>query len=268
MKSTIITLCGSGKFKSLFQEIYINLTKQGVVVLTPSIFDLCNLDSIDYSMTDYIHKNLDDIHETKILISDFVLIVNPRGYIGEDTKREIEFAQKCGKQIVYFYEDCSNTVEYIIPYIYGVYSNNRNEYIGEDYLVKLLKTNYYHLTKLDSRVKKIEDELKRESQKPYNYSKFVKDCQKILGVPVNGIADNKLLSVTIKVSKNTNFNHPIVLPIQRYLNFRGYNVGEEDCFFGNLTEKGLKSFQSQFMKTPDGVLHPGKRSWRELLKII
>lgn len=265
MKSIIITLCGSGKFKSTFQEIYINLTKQGVVALTPSIFDLCNLDSIDYSMADYIHKNLDDIHETKILISDFVLIVNPKGYIGEDTKKEIEFAKRCDKQIIYFYENCSDIIEYIMPYIYRIFSKNNNEFIGED-LDKLLKTNNKNLNKLELRVKKLEDTIIKSSNS-YGYLQFVTECQKILGVPATGIADNKLLSSTIKVSKNTNFNHPIILPIQKYLNFYGYNVGKEDCFFGILTEKGLKSFQSQFMRTPDGVLHAGKRSWKELLKI-
>jgi len=44
---------------------------------------------------------LDELHLRKIDLADKVFVVNVNGYIGESTKREIEYAQKQGKPIEY-----------------------------------------------------------------------------------------------------------------------------------------------------------------------
>lgn len=105
------------------------------------------------------------------------------------------------------------------------------------------------------------------SNSDYTYLQFVKDCQRILNVPVTGVADGNTLNATIKVSRKANRKHPIVLPIQKYLNLLGYNVGKEDGDFGILSENGLKLYQRQWMKNPDGIIDAKGRTWKEMLKI-
>ena len=42
---------------------------------------------------------LDALHLRKIDLADRVLVVNPRGYIGESTRREIAYARAAGKPV-------------------------------------------------------------------------------------------------------------------------------------------------------------------------
>ena len=44
---------------------------------------------------------LDDLHLRKIDIADWVLVINPGGYIGESTRREIAYAEAHGKPVHY-----------------------------------------------------------------------------------------------------------------------------------------------------------------------
>lgn len=44
---------------------------------------------------------LDCVHFEKIRMADEVLVINCEGYIGEQTRREIEFAESLGKSVVY-----------------------------------------------------------------------------------------------------------------------------------------------------------------------
>ena len=42
------------------------------------------------------------MHKEKIKISDAILVVNINGYIGEDTRSEIDFAKSLNKEIIYY----------------------------------------------------------------------------------------------------------------------------------------------------------------------
>ena len=42
------------------------------------------------------------MHKEKIKISDAIYVINIGGYIGSSTKSEIEFAEKLGKEIIYY----------------------------------------------------------------------------------------------------------------------------------------------------------------------
>ena len=44
---------------------------------------------------------LSDMHKQKIDISDEIYVVNINGYIGENTKEEIEYAKNKNKKIYY-----------------------------------------------------------------------------------------------------------------------------------------------------------------------
>lgn len=42
------------------------------------------------------------MHKQKIAMSDLVIIVNVRGYLGESTKEEIRYAQEKAKKVIYY----------------------------------------------------------------------------------------------------------------------------------------------------------------------
>ena len=44
---------------------------------------------------------LDDMHLRKIDLADEIFVVNPGGYIGSSTRREIDYAQSTGKDVRY-----------------------------------------------------------------------------------------------------------------------------------------------------------------------
>lgn len=57
-----------------------------------------------YSNDEFSEKDkkvLADLHYNKIEISDAIYVVNVNGYIGNSTRKEIEYAKKHGKEIMY-----------------------------------------------------------------------------------------------------------------------------------------------------------------------
>ena len=93
----IITLCGSIKFKDEFMKVQEKLTLDGNIVLTPNFFNNIKKENID----EKTKKMLDEMHKQKIGMSDEIFIINVGGYIGESTKKEIEYAKSRGKRISY-----------------------------------------------------------------------------------------------------------------------------------------------------------------------
>lgn len=90
----VVTICGSMKFKKEMIDISTELEiKYGYIVIQCAYCDK------DYSNEDI--KKLGDIHYKKIEISDAIFVVNVSGYIGESTKKEIEYAKRLGKEIMY-----------------------------------------------------------------------------------------------------------------------------------------------------------------------
>lgn len=48
-------------------------------------------------------QNLDELHLRKIDLSDGIFVVNPGGYVGSSTKREIDYARMKGKRIEWMF---------------------------------------------------------------------------------------------------------------------------------------------------------------------
>ncbi len=94
----IITICGSIKFKEEMMDTAIKLELEGNIVLMP-IFPL-NGDKDDFSKEELII--LGNMHKEKIRLSDAILVVNKNNYIGNSTKKEIEFAKSLNKEILYY----------------------------------------------------------------------------------------------------------------------------------------------------------------------
>lgn len=68
----------------------------GRIVVAPGVF----AHSGD-PLTDEDKIMLDELHLRKIDISDSVLVINTNGYIGDSTRREIEYATARGKPVRY-----------------------------------------------------------------------------------------------------------------------------------------------------------------------
>ena len=99
---TIVCLCGSTKFWREFQEINLQETLKGKIVL--SIANVASSDDelfakLSLTERERITRSLDELHFRKIELSDEVFIVNKNSYIGDSTKRELEYAQSLGKKI-------------------------------------------------------------------------------------------------------------------------------------------------------------------------
>ncbi len=98
----VITLCGSTRFKKEFEEINKKLTLEGNIVISVGVF-VHNDEEKEELLSK--KKLLDEIHLDKIRLADEIFVINKNGYIGESTKREIEFAKKLGKPIRYLEPD-------------------------------------------------------------------------------------------------------------------------------------------------------------------
>lgn len=97
-KYHIVTLCGSTRFKKEFFEVQKTLTLKGYIVISVGLFGHSGDEEV---WTPGTKEMLDEMHLRKIDLADEIFVINVDGYIGESTKREIEYARKTGKKINY-----------------------------------------------------------------------------------------------------------------------------------------------------------------------
>jgi hypothetical protein len=98
----VVTLCGSTRFQADFAEVNQRLTLDGCVVISLGMFSLPGLPDHDWATYDSeLKKRLARVHLQKIRMADEVYIVDPGGYVGESTRREIAYAESLGKPVRY-----------------------------------------------------------------------------------------------------------------------------------------------------------------------
>lgn len=98
----VITLCGSTKFEAEFAEVSQRLTMEGCVVISLGMFSLPELPDYDWKAdSSGLKGRLGGVHFQKIRMADEVYIVDPGGYIGGSTRREIAYAESLGKPVRY-----------------------------------------------------------------------------------------------------------------------------------------------------------------------
>jgi hypothetical protein len=86
----VITLCGSTRFEAEFAEVNQRLTMEGCVVISLGMFSLPDLPDYDWTAdSSDLKGRLGRVHFQKIRMADEVYIVDPGGYIGQSTRREI-----------------------------------------------------------------------------------------------------------------------------------------------------------------------------------
>ena len=97
-KIKVITLCGSMKYIKSFRESEVILTRQGSVVLSPIFGE-------DVNITENDIKLFGEHHLRKIDLSDEIFVIDVDKYIGDSTRKEIEYAVISGKKVRYYSEE-------------------------------------------------------------------------------------------------------------------------------------------------------------------
>ena len=95
----IVCICGSIRFADEMSRANRELTFAGAIVVAPGVFLRTDASSADETITEEQKAALDALHLRKIDLADRVLVVNPGGYVGESTSREIAYARATGKPV-------------------------------------------------------------------------------------------------------------------------------------------------------------------------
>lgn len=104
----IVCLCGSTRFWRTFQAASLAETIGGRIVLSigaASGTDDEHFGNLPRAEYDALKARLDELHLRKIDLADEVVILNVDGYIGESTRREMEYARARGKPVRFWEEE-------------------------------------------------------------------------------------------------------------------------------------------------------------------
>ncbi len=94
-KPTVVTICGSSRYKNEHLAMCQRETLMGNIALGMGFFH--HEDKVP--ITEEIKRKLDILQGKKIDMSDEILVVNPHGYVGESTKKAIVHAIARSKPI-------------------------------------------------------------------------------------------------------------------------------------------------------------------------
>jgi hypothetical protein len=97
----VVCLCGSTRFVDEFNRQRKELTERGEIVLSIEVVTTQARDRDPQHADPALKARLDELHKRKIDLADYVLIINPGGYIGESTRSEIAYATAHSKPVRY-----------------------------------------------------------------------------------------------------------------------------------------------------------------------
>ena len=95
-KPKVVAVIGSSRFQEFHRGAEQRLTLQGRIVLGLGFFH--HRDMVPISAVQKEH--LDELAARKIDLADEVYVINVNGYVGETTKRLINYAREHGKPII------------------------------------------------------------------------------------------------------------------------------------------------------------------------
>lgn len=103
-QTKIVCFCGSTRFAAYFMIERWKLEKQGIITLGINILPDGYFEGANHHGAEQegVKDILDELHKRKIDISDEVVILNIDGYIGESTKKELEYALSINKPVTYY----------------------------------------------------------------------------------------------------------------------------------------------------------------------
>lgn len=87
----VVCLCGSLRFQALFESETKRLTAEGVIVLAP--------EPVDGELSATMRAALGDLHLRRIDLADEIRVVSEGGYVGDATRREIQYARAAQKDV-------------------------------------------------------------------------------------------------------------------------------------------------------------------------
>lgn len=101
-----LTLCGSARFEAEFHKWNEALTLAGHVVYSLAVFPSQKTGNpADHEWyTEEQKTMLDKVHRRKIKHSEGIVVLNPGGYVGESTFKEIMFAADSKRAIYWLVE--------------------------------------------------------------------------------------------------------------------------------------------------------------------
>lgn len=104
-KYSVVTLCGSTRFKDEFMKVQKRLTLEGNIVISVGLFghsgDSEVWENMDEGTLTKTKEMLDDMHKRMIDMADEIFVINVGGYIGDSTRSEIDYAIEHGKKVRY-----------------------------------------------------------------------------------------------------------------------------------------------------------------------
>jgi hypothetical protein len=101
MQNSIITACGSGKYKTLIHAITDGLARTGFIVLPPPLHNMPGLTkNASAELTLLGWKGATLAHLKRIHTADICLMINPEGYLGYSSTLELGYAVSEGKLVI------------------------------------------------------------------------------------------------------------------------------------------------------------------------
>ncbi|GAA1876453.1 hypothetical protein [Lapillicoccus jejuensis] len=105
-RPTIVCLCGSSRFHDAFQRASYERTMAGEIVLSIGFYPHATAEhghghgeGVGHDSAEKVA--LDELHQRKIDLADYVLVLDVDGYVGESTRREVEYAARHGVPVRY-----------------------------------------------------------------------------------------------------------------------------------------------------------------------
>ncbi|GAB3022267.1 hypothetical protein GCM10011376_27520 [Nocardioides flavus (ex Wang et al. 2016)] len=95
----IVCICGSMRFADEMLAANRDLTLAGAIVVAPGLLAPTGERGAAAEPTDEQKAALGELHLRRIDLADRVLVVNPGGYVGESTRREIAYARAAGTPV-------------------------------------------------------------------------------------------------------------------------------------------------------------------------
>ena len=90
------TLCGSMRFEKEMQEVAYYLETQKEYNILQCIYTVVGTQPTAEEL-----QALELAHYKKIDISDGIYVLNIDGYVGESVRKEIDYAKRHGKEVIY-----------------------------------------------------------------------------------------------------------------------------------------------------------------------
>lgn len=102
----VVCLCGSTRFMDKFHSVGWQLALDGYIVVSVGVCKHAEYHGGEALGEDVCEK-LDELHNRKIDLADWVMVLNVGGYVGDSTRAEIEYARAHDKMVVFLEDEAA-----------------------------------------------------------------------------------------------------------------------------------------------------------------